>query len=130
MNKLNETELYNIVTKSYFGNVDLKKIDNVLDCFAKDATLTIQTDNLTHRGRDNEIKRMFSDFLPAFDIIWHGNFKPIIDVESQSIAVQFNALRLRYDGIEERAQNINLFFLSEGKFSEVYIYMSDENPLR
>ena len=28
MNKLNETELYNIVTKSYFGNVDLKKIDN------------------------------------------------------------------------------------------------------
>ncbi|PPR78698.1 MAG: hypothetical protein CFH01_00853, partial [Alphaproteobacteria bacterium MarineAlpha2_Bin1] len=64
------------------------------------------------------------------DIIWHGDFQPIIDVQKQSIAVRFNALRLRYDGIEERATNINLFFLNEGKFSEVYIYMSDENPLR
>tara|TARA_B100000700_G_C14816308_1_gene747685 strand:+ start:316 stop:708 length:393 start_codon:yes stop_codon:yes gene_type:complete len=130
MNKLNEEELYNIVTKSYFGNVDLKQLDGVLNCFAEDATLTIQTDNLTHHGKDKEIKRMFSDFFPAFDIIWHGDFQPIIDVQKQSIAVRFNALRLRYDGIEERATNINLFFLNEGKFSEVYIYMSDENPLR
>tara|TARA_B100001559_G_C16041972_1_gene412893 strand:- start:91 stop:483 length:393 start_codon:yes stop_codon:yes gene_type:complete len=130
MTKLNEKELYDIVTQSYFGNVDLKNLDNLLDCFSENASLTIQTDNLTHLGRDRDIKRMFTDFLPAFDLIWHGDFKPIIDVENQSIAVQFNALRLRHDGGEERATNINLFFIEEGKFSEVYIYMSDENPLR
>lgn len=130
MEMLNREQLLEMVTKSYFGNVDLKRIDSVLNCFLEDATLTIATDGLTHFGRDKDISRMFNDFFPAFSLIWHGDFDPIIDQNDQSVAIRFNALRLRFDGIEERAQNLNIFRFKEGKFSDVTIYMSDENPLR
>ena len=127
---LDEKSLINIVEQRYFSNVDLKRLDDVLSCFLPEATLTIQTDNLMHVGRDQEIRRMFTDFFDAYKIIWHGNFKPIVDVERQSISVQFNALRLRADGVEERAQNINIFKLQGEFFSKITIFMSDENPLR
>ena len=127
---LDEKSLINIVEQRYFSNVDLKRLDDVLSCFLPEATLTIQTDNLMHVGRDQEIRRMFTDFFDAYKIIWHENFKPIVDVERQSISVQFNALRLRADGVEERAQNINIFKLQGEFFSKITIFMSDENPLR
>tara|TARA_Y100000590_G_scaffold169086_1_gene193684 strand:- start:2278 stop:2664 length:387 start_codon:yes stop_codon:yes gene_type:complete len=126
---LNEKKLIDIVTQKYFSNVDLKRLDDVLNCFLPEATLAIQTDNLVHVGREKGIRRMFGDFFNAYKIIWHGNFKPIVDVDRQSVAVQFNALRLRFDGFEERAQNINIFKFQDNFFSKVTIFMSDENPL-
>tara|TARA_B100001996_G_scaffold229843_1_gene177192 strand:- start:374 stop:766 length:393 start_codon:yes stop_codon:yes gene_type:complete len=130
MKTLNRDDLLNIVTKSYFGNVDLKKIDQVLECFTENAILTVRTDNLSHKGRNQDIQRMFTDFFKSFFVIWHGDFDPIIDEENQSVVIRFNALRLRFDGVEERAQNVNIFRFTDGKFSEIEIYMSDENPLK
>ena len=126
---LNERKLIDIVTQKYFSNVDLKRLDDVLNCFLPEATLAIQTDNLVHVGRDQEIRRMFADFFNAYKIIWHGDFKPIVDVDRQHVAIQFNALRLRFDGLEERAQNINIFKFQDNFFSNITIFMSDENPL-
>ena len=130
MTTLDHDQLLDMVVKSYFSNVDSKLVDQVIDCFLPNAILTIQTDSLTHYGRDTDICRMFTDFFEAFDVIWHGDFNPIIDVKRQAVAVQFNALRVRFDGGEERAKNVNVFRFEDGKFSTVTIYMSDENPLR
>jgi ketosteroid isomerase-like protein len=130
MTRLTAQQLLDRVTKDYFGNVDAKRLEPALDCFQADATLTIQTDQLTHHGRDKDIKRMFTDFFAGFALIWHGDFNPVIDEANQAVAVQFNALRVRHDGGEERATNCNVFRFKDGKFQAVTIYMSDENPLR
>jgi len=130
MANLTADQLLARVTQDYFGNVDLKRLEPVLDCFHADATLTIQTDQLTHKGRDQDIKRMFTDFFEGFKVIWHGDFNPVIDEANQAVAVQFNALRVRHDDGEERATNCNVFRFKDGKFQAVTIYMSDENPLR
>ena len=130
MTTLDADALLAMVTQSYFANVDQKKLAPVLACFHPDATLTVQTDNLTHTGRDQGIARMFTDFFAAFPIIWHGDFEPVVDVGRQRVAVRFNALRGRSDGGEERAKNVNYFVFKDGKFQNVTIWMSDENPLR
>jgi len=130
MAELNAEQLLAAVTQGYFGNVDLKRLEPALDCFATDATLTIQTDQLTHKGRDQDIKRMFTDFFSGFKTIWHGDFNPVVDVANQAVALQFNALRVRHDDGVERAANCNVFRFKNGKFQAVTIFMSDENPLR
>lgn len=130
MTTFDHDQLLDMVVKSYFSKVDSKLLDEVIGCFLPNSTLTIQTDNLTHYGRDTEIRRMFTDFFKSFDVIWHGDFNPIVDVQRQAVVVQFNALRVRFDGGEERANNINVFRFEDGKFLAVTIYMSDENPLR
>ena len=83
MADLNADQLLAAVTDSYFGNADLKRLEPALACFATDATLTVQTDQLTHTGRDQDIKRMFTDFFAGFKTIWHGDFNPVIDVANQ-----------------------------------------------
>ena len=46
---------------TYFDAVDAKDVEAIVAHFADDATLTIQTANITHTGKD-EIRRMFTDF--------------------------------------------------------------------
>jgi hypothetical protein len=128
MTMLNASQMREIVEQKYFGNVDMKFLESVLDNFAKDATLTIQTANLTHNGVAN-IKRMFTDFFQGYAKIWHGEFRPVIDVERQTVAIQFVATRDTFDGRHERALNCNFFRFENGKIKSVTIYMSDENPL-
>ena len=41
-----------MVEKHYFGNVDRKNMQAVLDCFQEDGSLTVQTAPITHEGRD------------------------------------------------------------------------------
>ena len=126
---LNASQLRDMVENQYFANVDNKFLESVMTCFAPDSTLTIQTDNLTHIG-SAEIRRMFDDFFQAYRKIWHGEFRPVIDVDRQIVAIQFIATRDTFDGEHQRASNCNFFRFKNGKFDEVTIYMSDENPLR
>ncbi len=128
MPDLNAAQLKGMVEQNYFGNVDNKFIESVMDCFHPDATLTIQTANLTHTGA-SEIRRMFTDFFPAFQKIWHGDFSPVVDVEKQKVAIQFVATRDTFDGQHQRAENCNFFKFKDGKIESIVIYMSDENPL-
>jgi len=128
MPNLNATQLREMIEQKYFGNVDMKFLESVLDCFHVDATITIQTANLTHNGV-GEIRRMFSDFFQGYTKIWHGDFQPVIDVERQEAAVRFIATRDLQNGEHQRASNCNFFRFQDGKIKSVTIFMSDENPL-
>ena len=128
MTDLNASQLRAAVEQNYFGNVDMKFLESVLDCFHSDAMFTIQTANLTHTGTV-EIRRMFTDFFQAFRKIWHGEFQPVVDVERQEVAVRFIATRDTHDGEHQRAANCNFFRFEDGKIRSVTIFMSDENPL-
>ena len=131
MSELNTKQLLKITKDDYFGNVDRKDLSGVLSCMNADATVTIQTDNLTHIGRDTGISSMLAGYFEAFPGMWHGDFDPIIDVVRQAVVLQFKWRLRDREGREDSGENVNIFKIKSGKISEVKIYMSTkDNPLR
>lgn len=120
-----------IVTKRYFHGVDNYDMDLVLDCFHEDAVLTEVTSMTVHEGRDAGIRTMFEGLFGAHSRIWHGNFVHTADVDEESICSQFS-VEVTPQGAEQelRYENSNRFYLKDGKFSRVYVYMSGENLLK
>jgi len=120
-----------IVTKRYFHGVDNYDLDQVLDCFHDDAVLTEVTSMTVHEGRDVGIRAMFEGLFAAHDRIWHGNFVHTADTESEGICSQFS-VEVTPKGETEhlRYENCNRFYLKDGKFDRVYVYMSGENLLK
>jgi len=120
-----------IVTKRYFHGVDNYDMDLVLDCFHKDAVLTEVTSMTVHEGRDVGIRAMFEGLFEAQKRIWHGNFVHTADVESEAICSQFSVEVTPTDADSElRYENCNRFYLKDGKFTRVFVYMSGENLLK
>jgi ketosteroid isomerase-like protein len=120
-----------IVTKRYFNGVDNYDMDMVLDCFHEDAVLTEVTSMTVHEGRDEGIRRMFEGLFDAHSRIWHGNFVHTADVDSEAICSQFSVeVTPKEAGTELRYENCNRFYLDNGKFSRVFVYMSGENLLK
>ncbi len=120
-----------IVTKRYFHGVDNYDMDMVLDCFHEDAVLTEVTSMTVHEGRDEGIRKMFEGLFDAHSRIWHGNFVHTADVDSEAICSQFSVeVTPKEAGTELRYENCNRFYLDDGKFSRVFVYMSGENLLK
>lgn len=123
-------ELVDIVTKRYFDGVDNKQLDRVLDCFTPDAILTEVTSDTVHDGRDDAISGMFQRLFADFERIWHGNFVHTADPDAQAICSQFTVLITPNGGSELRYENCNRFYLKNGKFHRVFVYMSGDNLLK
>ena len=120
-----------IVTKRYFDGVDNYNLDQVLDCFHEDAVLTEVTSNTVHEGRDAGIRTMFEGLFDAHSRIWHGNFVHTASPESEAICSQFSVEVTPKGSDEElRYENCNRFYLKDGKFTRVFVYMSGENLLK
>ncbi len=119
-----------IVTKRYFHGVDNYDMDMVLDCFHEDATLTEVTSMTVHEGRDAGIRTMFEGLFDAHERIWHGNFVHTADTESEAVCSQFSVEVTPKGGEELRYENCNRFYLKDGKFTRVFVYMSGENLLK
>ncbi len=122
--------LIDIVTKHYFDGVDAKRLDTVLSCFNADAVLTEVTSNTVHTGRDHGIAAMFRKLFADFEAIWHGNFVHVADPETRAICSQFTVLITPNGGSELRYENCNRFYLKNGRFERVFVYMSGDNLLR
>ena len=120
-----------IVTKRYFHGVDHCDMDLVLNCFHEDAVLTEVTSMTVHQGRDAGIRTMFEGLFSAHSRIWHGNFVHTADIEAEAICSQFS-VEVTPQGAERelRYENCNRFYLRDGKFTRVYVYMSGENLLK
>ncbi|MCX7170275.1 MAG: nuclear transport factor 2 family protein [Proteobacteria bacterium] len=123
--------LIDMVVNKYFANVDAKKLQPVLDCFWPDVEFTIQTAFHTHTGRDSGVKKMFENLFESYPKkIWHGNFRHVVDTGSGHIASQFDVDLIDKDGKQTLLSNCNFFWLENGKFKRVFVYMSGENVLR
>lgn len=119
-----------IVTKRYFHGVDNKNLDLVLACFHEDAFLHELTSDTRHDGRDRGIRRMFEDLFANHGRIWHGNFVHTVDVEAEAICSQFSVEIESPEGGMLRYENCNRFYLKDGRFQRVFVYMSGENLLK
>jgi ketosteroid isomerase-like protein len=125
---LNRAQLIELATKSYFGNVDAKNMDAVLDCFNDEALFCVQTAFTRHAGKD-AVRRMFEDFFGAWETIVHKNFVCTIDEKNGRITASFEAVLTAVDGSVTQLFNTNFWRIRDGKFQEVYVYFSGENVL-
>lgn len=126
--QMSRDELIEFATKTYFGNVDAKNLDAVLDCFHDEALLCTQTSFTRHVGKA-EIKRMFEDFLGAYETIVHRDFTCTVDELNGRITASFIAELTDADGQITTLHNTNFWRMRDGKFQEVYVYMSGANVL-
>lgn len=125
---LSRAELIEFATKTYFGNVDAQNMDGTLDCFHEEALFCVQTSFTRHAGKA-EIKRMFEDFFGAYETIIHRDFTCTVDEANGRIAASFVAELTDADGNVTLLNNTNFWRMRDGKFQEVYVYMSGENVL-
>ena len=128
---LTREQLIDIVVNQYFANVDAKNLQATLDCFNPDVVFTIQSAFHTHTGRDTGVKAMFENLSATYPKkIWHGNFRHIVDVERGHIASQFDVELIDAHDRVIKLSNCNFFWLENGKFKTVYVYMSGDNVLK
>ena len=125
---LSRSELIELATKTYFGNVDAKNIDATLACFQDGALFCVQTAFTRHSGKA-EIRRMFEDFFGAYETIVHRDFTCTVDEANGRIAASFTAELTDADGGVTLLNNTNFWRVRDGKFQEVYVYMSGANVL-
>ena len=125
---LDREGLVDLALNKYFGNVDNKNLDAVMDCFHENAMLTVQTSFTIHEGKEN-IQRMFRDFMDAYDTIIHKDFTCTVDENNGRIVANFIAELFDKEGNKSVLNNTNFWRIRGGKFQEVYVYMSSDNPL-
>lgn len=125
---LSRAELIDLATQKYFANVDAKNMDATLDCFHDEALFCVQTAFTRHAGK-GEIKRMFEDFFDGYAEIVHKDFVCTVDEKNGRITACFEAVLTGHDGSVTRLFNTNFWRVRDGRFQEVYVYMSGENPL-
>ena len=120
--------LIDLAVHRYFAAVDRKDIESALACFHDEALFTVQTSFTCHAGK-GAIRRMFEDFLGAYETIVHRDFTCTVDASHGRIAASFEAVLTAADGSVTRLTNTNFWRVREGKFQEVYVYMSGANVL-
>jgi ketosteroid isomerase-like protein len=125
---LSRAELIELATQTYFANVDAKNMDATLSCFHDEALFCIQTAFTRHAGKA-ELRRMFEDFFAGYAKIVHKDFTCTVDEKNGRIAASFEAVLTGHDGGVTQLFNTNFWRVRDGKFQEVYVYMSGANPL-
>lgn len=121
-------ELIELATRTYFGNVDAKNMEATLACFHDEALFTVQTDFTRHAGKP-AIRRMFETFFENYSSIVHKDFVCTVDPKNGRIAASFEAVLEDAEGGVTRLRNTNFWRVREGRFQEVYVYMSGANVL-
>lgn len=115
--------------QSYFDAVDAKDVEGIVAHFADDATLTIQTANVTHNGKD-EIRRMFTDFTGNSVSIEHEIHNMVVETDKGKVSTEQDYRGELNDGTKNDMYNCNFFdFDEDGKFKRVIIWMAGTSPL-
>ena len=125
---LDRAGLIDLAINQYFANVDAKNMDAALACFNDEALFCVQTAFTRHSGKA-EIRRMFEDFFGGYETIIHKDFTCTVDEKNGRISACFEAVLTGHDGQVTRLFNTNFWRVRDGKFQEVYVYMSGANPL-
>lgn len=126
--QLDRGELVDLAITRYFGNVDAKNMEAVLDCFNEEALFTVQTAFTCHAGKP-AIRQMFSGFFASYTQIIHKDFTCTVDEKHGRISASFVAELTAADGAITRFYNTNFWRVREARFQEVYVYFSGANIL-
>lgn len=114
------------MVERYFHYVDTYNLDGVLSCFTEDAVATIQSAHSVHQGRDTEIRRMYEELFDNYrNHMRHVHFRHVADPDNGRIASQFTVELTDNDDKKVQLTNCNFWYLENGRFKRMYVYMSD-----
>jgi len=122
-----ETRL-TVLAERYFTAVDRMDLAATLACFTPDARFTIATYNTPYLGRDTEIKNMFERLFTRYASVWHGDFDHVVQPPDR-IASRFTVRNVDFQQQTAVKNNCNFFRVSDGLFTDVFVYMSGDNSL-
>jgi ketosteroid isomerase-like protein len=128
MAMLDRAGLIKLTEQDYFANVDRRRLAPVLDCFLPDAVFTIQSAFASYRGRDSEIRGMFERFFEYRSIL-HADLETICDPAIQAVSSRFRVELEDPDGKRIAMRSVNQWYVRDGRFARVYVWMSGANVL-
>jgi len=115
--------------EAYFRALDERRLDEVLAHFNVDAVFTVQSAFITCAGRETGIRRMFEDYLENWAVGVHTDFEHIVDPVADAISSRFRVELDGRDGTHQTKQSVNHFYLCDGRFQRVYVWISGDNVL-
>ncbi len=122
-------QIMNMVEHSYFSNLDHRRPETVLDCFATDAVLTVQPPRAVHTGRDRGIKEFVLSLLTRHQSISHSDLDHVIDVERQRIASRFMLRLVDTNGREIATEGCAMIVFANGKFKTLALFLGTADAL-
>lgn len=125
---LSAERLIEFATQRYFGSVDSKDLEGTLACFHDEAIFTVQTDFTVYAGKP-VIRRMFEAFFKIYDRIEHREFECIADPVNGRICANFTAELVTANGTRTLLRHMNFWRVRGARFQELYVYLSDRDPL-
>ena len=117
------------LAERYFAAVDRMDLAATLDGFTPEARFTVATFNTVYEGRDTGIRSMFERLNARYAQVWHGDFDHVVQGPNR-IASRFRVENLTFEGERLVKNNCNFFLLRDGRFDEVFVYMTGDNSLR
>lgn len=121
---LDRSQLLTLAQQSYFEACNAGDLATVLSTFAPDCRIHFAAATFEYVGQA-AIKEHFEEFKATFSLIDFRDFRSVIDVDAQTIAVQFEVELVDLEGQSITMRNCNFFRINEaGKFGEVMIYNS------
>lgn len=128
MNPLDAPALCALVER-YFAAVDRMDVPATLACFAEDAHFCIANHGVSYRGLA-QVSGMFERLNARYARVWHGDFDHVVDAPAQRVASRFRVENLTHAGDTLQKNNCNFFRVQDGRFIEVFVYMSGDNALK
>ena len=112
----------------YFSGVDGQDIDTLLGTLHESCVFSVETHGVTLFGHD-EIRGMFERLWSHHAAVRHDQFHFVDAGNGTDIAVRFRVTNTLHDDSMVYKSNCNFFTASNGKFTEVKVYMAGENTL-
>ncbi|MDA0367594.1 MAG: nuclear transport factor 2 family protein [Proteobacteria bacterium] len=107
------------VVRGYFGAMDSGDVDGTVACFAPDATLTWESNNVRLTGHD-ELRPFFAELCAGTNAMAHEVTNFVVDTDKGTCAVEIIYRNERTDGTLADMANCNFFdFGADGKFTRV-----------
>ncbi len=116
------------LVRQYFAAVDAEDLQGVLDTLSDTCRFTVETHGVILHGHD-EITAMFTRLWANHRAVKHHRFRFVPDPVGGRIAAQFQVENTEKDGSVTHKSNCNVFDISEGRFSQISVYMAGPNTL-
>ena len=116
------------LVRRYFAAVDAEDLPGVLDTLTNTCRFTVETHNVTLNGVE-DITTMFERLWGNHQAVKHHQFRFVTDPVGSRITAQFQVVNTEQDGSLTYKSNCNVFDISDGRFSQISVYMAGPNTL-
>lgn len=113
---------------TYFRGVDGQNIELICETLSEDCAFSVETHGVKLTGHD-EIRGMFEKLWSDHAAVRHDRFHFVDAENGADVAVRFRVTNTLHDGSLVFKSNCNFFTATDGRFTEVRVYMAGENTL-